>query len=123
LDFLFLLIGILLDVRSSLSSDLLLAIVVIGCGAIGSVMGGLRSERRLTTRLFSLGLAAGFVTFLTIKGGRYVFLVQSEGPDIAFNPYSSAFLGIVVGLFTDRVHQLLSDLVDQFIERLRTAIG
>jgi len=103
------------------SSDQLLAIVVLGCGAIGAMISSLRSDQSLSLRSFILGLASGFVTYLVIKGGRHVFLLQAQGEIVAFNPYGSAFAGILAGLFTERAHQLLSFLVDDFANRIRAA--
>ena len=77
----------------------------------------------MTLRALSLGLASGFVVYLAIKGGKHVFLLQTQGELVAFNPYGSAFAGLLAGLFTERAHQVLSTIVDDFAERLRAASG
>jgi hypothetical protein len=105
-----------------LSADHLLALAVITCGAIGALIAGIRGEKRLTLRYLSLGFAAGFVTFLAIKGGKHVFLVTSGSDPAFFNPYSSAFAGLLAGLFTERAYQLLSSVIDQFAKRLESAM-
>lgn len=103
------------------SSDQLLAMVVLGCGAIGAMISSLRSEQSLSLRSFVLGLASGFVAYLVIKGGKHVFLLQAQGELVAFNPYGSAFAGLLAGLFTEKAHQLLSFLVDDLASRVRAA--
>ena len=74
-------------------------------------------------RSLSLGLASGFVVYLAIKGGKHLFLLQTSGEIVAFNPYGSAFAGLLSGLFTERAHEFLSMLMDDFLERLKAAAG
>ncbi len=104
-----------------LSSDQLLAIAIMACGAIGSMITALRSDRDMTLQALSLGIASGFVVYLAIKGGKQVFLLQTQGEIVAFNPYGSAFAGLLAGLFTERAYQIISTIVDDFAERLRAA--
>lgn len=104
-----------------LSSDLLLAIAIMACGSIGAMITTLRGNGGMTLRALSLGLASGFVVYLAIKGGKHVFLLQTQGELVAFNPYGTAFAGLLAGLFTERVHQILSVIVDDFAERLKAA--
>lgn len=106
-----------------LSSDQLLAIAIMACGAIGAMITDLRGNGAMTLRALSIGIASGFVVYLAIKGGKHVFLLQSQGEVAAFNPYGSAFAGLLAGLFTERAHQILSTIVDDFAERLRAASG
>ncbi len=47
-----------------------------------------------------------------------MFLVTSGNDSAFFNPYSSAFAGLLVGLFTERAYQLLS----VFARRLEQAM-
>jgi hypothetical protein len=77
----------------------------------------------MTLRALSLGLASGFVVYLAIKGGKHVFLMQTQGEPATFNPYGSAFAGLLSGLFTEKAHQLLSTIIDDFAARLRAASG
>jgi hypothetical protein len=116
-----------------LNSERLLAIVVIFCGAIGSITVGLTSHLQSSNekseiarigidfRRVSIGVAAGFVCFLAIKGGKGLFLLQSGEAVVRFNPYSSAFVGFIVGFFTDRAHRLLIHFADAFVSRLQSA--
>ena len=103
------------------SSDQLLAIVVLGCGSIGAMISSLRANESLSLRAFILGLASGFVTYLIIKGGNHIFLLRAQGEIVAYNPYGSAFAGLLAGLFTEKAHQLLSFLVDDLTIRVRAA--
>ncbi|WP_271103996.1 hypothetical protein [Pseudomonas tohonis] len=103
-----------------LSSDVLLAIVVICCGALGALIGSLRSGVILTLQAFCIGLAAGLIVFLAIKGGRSLFL-HSSGEMVMFNPYASAFAGLLAGLFTEKAYALISDLVDALVANIRGA--
>lgn len=105
------------------SSDQLLAISVMACGAIGAMIAMLRTEGGLSLRIFILGLAAGFITFLAIKGGKHVFILQSIGDQSAFNPYGTAFAGLIAGLFTEKAYIVLSHLVDELSKRLTGASG
>ena len=105
-----------------LSSEHLLALAVMTCGAIGALVSGMRREQRVTLRNVSLGLAAGFIVYLAVKGGKYVFLLQSLGEDVPFNPYSSAFVGLLAGLFLERAHQFLTSLVDQAVRRVEDVV-
>lgn len=105
-----------------LSTEHLLAIAIMGCGAIGAIIAGLRANTIITFRNLSLGLAAGFVTFLGIKGGKHFFLVQGTIDQVAFNPYSSAFAGLLAGLFTERAYSLLSSVVDELIKKVQAAM-
>lgn len=104
-----------------LSSDQLLAIAVLACGAIGSMISSLRANNALSLRALVLGVASGFVAYLAIKGGKHLFLLQSQAELVAFNPYGSAFAGLLAGLFTERAHQVLSSVVDDLVARIRAA--
>ncbi len=102
-----------------LSSDLHLSIAIIACGILGAFIAELRSGRRQSVRNFMLGLAAGFVSLLAMRGGKHVLLVEPLGGGSSFNPYAVAFVGLLAGLFTERAYNLLSDLVDALIKRIK----
>ncbi len=101
-----------------LPNDVLLALAVTFCGAIGAVVAGLRTQRYAGLVNIMLGLAAGFIAFLALKGGKFLFIVQVSSTQIPVNPYASAFAGILVGLFTERVYEVVSRLFDQAAERV-----
>lgn len=106
---------------TDLSSDTLLALAVMLSGAIGAMIASLRSGSALSLRAFVLGIASGFVTFLVLKGGKNVLLFQTPDQILMFNPYGAAFAGLLAGLFTERAHQVLALVVDDFVERIKGA--
>lgn len=110
-------------VAEGLRSEYLLAIAVISCATVGALVAGLRRKQAFTIRTVSLGISAGIITFFAIRGGKSVILLEASGGIAIFNPYGSAFLGLISGLFTERAFALLSDFVDATAGRVRTAIG
>ena len=116
-----------LDVTGQLrqmSSQALLAFLIIFCGGIGSLIAGLRSERGYATvRPLALGLSSGFVALLAIKGSKFLILIQAPSGTFADNPYGTAFLGILVGLFTETAYDLLRFFVDKGVTMLKEAAG
>lgn len=108
------------DLRSTIfdqSNDALLALAVTFCGAIGAVVAGLRTQKFAGLANIALGLAAGFIAFLALKGGKSLFIIQVTTTQLPVNPYASAFAGILVGLFTERVYEVVSKLFDQAADR------
>lgn len=105
-----------------LQSDMLLAIAIILCGGIGAIISAGRSQRASYFEAIFGGLTAGFVTFLILKGGKFLFLINL-GPEqhTIVNPYAGAFAGILAGLFTDKAYAILSDLADSIAEKVATA--
>jgi hypothetical protein len=103
------------------SSDLLLSIVVILAGTIGSVIASMRQGNVFTGRELVLGLSAGLITFLVIRSGRSVLLLQIDGASYMLNPYTSAFLGLAAGLFTERAFQLMLSVVITLVDKLVAA--
>lgn len=106
---------------TDLGSDSLLALAVMLAGAIGAMIASLRSGNALSLRAFVLGIASGFVTFLVLKGGKSILLFHTPDQMLMFNPYGAAFAGLLAGLFTERAHQILSVVVDDFVERVKGA--
>ncbi|MBA6252068.1 hypothetical protein [Colwellia sp. MB3u-55] len=104
---------------SHLSSDYLLAIAIMTCGAIGGSIGAMRNTSGFYWRSILFGLSSGFVVFLAIKGGKSVFLMQMQGQTIQFNPFSSGFLGFISGLFTEKVFDFLSTVTDSVFKKLK----
>jgi hypothetical protein len=103
-------------------NDYLLAIVVVCCTLIGTIVTGLRAgEARFDPVNVALGCASGFIAFIALRGGRNVFLMELSGEAPHFNPYSMAFSGLVVGLFTAKAYSLLAMLVNDLSTRLEVA--
>ena len=102
-------------------SDLLLSFVVVVAGCIGAIIAAMREDVGLTFQDLGLGLGAGLITFLVIRSGRAVFLLNPGGATFVLNPYTSAFFGLAAGLFTERAYSLLTKLIDETIRRLQNA--
>ncbi len=107
---------------STLNSDYLLAIAIMTCGALGATIASIRNTRELTWHSVLFGLAAGFIVFLSIKGGRHIFLIQAQGQMAQFNPYSSGFLGLIAGMFTERTFELLSAVTDAVFQKIKKVL-
>ena len=101
-------------------SDHLLALSIICCSALGAMIFGLRSGTRMNVRTLTSGLATGFVVYLALKGGQHLFLITSPDVRIPSNPYSSAFAGLLAGLFSDKAYKMLSSLVDDLTSRVES---
>ncbi len=101
-----------------MASDQLLSLVVIMSGTIGAVIAAIRAKRVLSPTDIGFGVAAGFITLLAIRGGKNVLVVSNEDVSFYINPYSSAFFGLLAGLFTDRAYELLRKFVDKLVKGL-----
>jgi len=104
-------------------SEMLLAVVILGCATIGTLVSGFRNNEPLRSRHITLGIASGFIAFLSIKGGKSVFLVVPADVQVSVNAYSGAFAALLAGLFTERFHQLLSSLVETLARRVESIVG
>jgi hypothetical protein len=107
-----------------LRNDFLLALTVVSCALVGSIVTALRAgNTRLNPEGIALGLASGFIAFISLRGGRAVFMMEMAGETPAFNPYSMAFVGLLVGLFSTRAYALLTTLVDDLHGRMTAAFS
>lgn len=105
-------------------SDFLLALTVACCALVGAIVAGLRKgDARFNAVEFVLGLSSGFIAFIALRGGRSVFMLELHGDAPLFNPYSMAFAGLLVGLFTSKAYELLTVLIDDLSQRIRSAFG
>lgn len=95
----------------------LLALAIVVAGAIGAQIGGLRTKDFTTFRDVGVGLGAGFITLLVIKGAKHLFVLNAESGNVLLNPYSMALAAVLAGLFSERSHQFFGKLFDAFIER------
>jgi hypothetical protein len=114
-------VAVLLALLERWSSDLLLSLVVILAGSIGAVVAAMRAGVLFTFRELGLGLAAGLITFLVIRSGRSIFIMQTNGATFVLNPYTSAFFGMAAGIFTDRAYRLLMAVISKLISKIREA--
>jgi hypothetical protein len=104
------------------SSNLITAILIVCCGAIGAVVAGFRDERPATFRHLCLGVSSGFIVFLSIRGGQEVFLFQVSKEFMPVNPFSSGLVGLLSGLFSERFYALIRKMTDSVSDRLEKAI-
>ena len=106
-----------------LNADYLIAYIIISCSILGSLIFNFRSQRSISLKNLALGIGTGFITFLAIKGGKSVFLLEFYQTDpVPLNPYSTAFAAILAGLFTDKLFNLLTVFVDQFSNKITLAL-
>lgn len=104
---------------SYMSSDVLLAFSLLSCGALGAVIASIRSNNNVDLSKFTIGFSTGFVTFLGIKGGQFVFLLQVPGAAAVLNPYTASFIGLLSGMFSERFHLMLADFLDKATSKLK----
>lgn len=106
-----------------LSSNVLVAILLCACGTIGALTAGLRTNEFTTFRDMCLGIGTGFICYLTIRGGKDLFVSGLSLARTSLNPYSSGLTAVLAGLFSERFFQLLSFLFDSITARLKAAFG
>ena len=121
------------------SSDSLLAMLLVCTGILGSLIVGIRRFVRNTKNKVDdkdekknkdkaglilyrlvLGAAAGFILFLGIKGGAHILLSHIQNSFVSLNPYTSAFMGLFSGMFTEKVFDLLSEIADSTEKSLKS---
>ncbi len=56
----------------------------------------------------------GLLAFLVIKGGRG--LVYSSHSNFSLNPYGSALLAFMIGIFSDKVHAAMANVMDTLLK-------
>lgn len=104
-----------------LSSDMLLALALLSCGALGSVIASIKSNSSVNLSKFTIGFTTGFITYLAIKGGQFVFLLQVPGASAVLNPYTASFVGLLSGMFSERFHLVLGSFMDAATEKLKNS--
>ena len=111
------------------SSEMLLCIVLIGSGILGSIVSnhrirdsqdeqGVNEDKEnkdqvgdlLSLRPLLFGISSGFISFLAIRGGKTFFIIEVQQGVMLMNPFSSAFIALLAGLFTDMAFNLLKKI-------------
>lgn len=102
------------------SSTFLIAVSAVLSGIIGSLVTVFRLERYSIDFLkrVVLGITTGYISFLLIKGGRSLFLLEGTDTLPMMNPYSSALFSLIGGMFTEKFFKLLGDLFDGLIKKI-----
>lgn len=85
-------------------------LLVLLSAAIGSLIAGLRTAGFTAVRDLTIGLGVGFAVYLLLRSGNFVFLATPASIDI-LNPFAAAAMGLLVGLFSDRVLKLLDGFI------------
>jgi len=107
----------------NLGSALVMAILVISCAVAGTITAGLRERAPATVRQIALGVATGFIVYLSLQGGKGVFLLQTQNGPFPFDPYSSGLFALIAGLFSNTAYELLKDIVNHMATTLRAGVG
>lgn len=105
----------------SMRSDHLLALAIVTSSALGALIFGLRNGLNMNIRTMTSGLATGFVVYLALKGGQHLFLITSPDVRIPANPFSSAFAGLLAGLFSDKAYRMLALIVDNLTAKVEAS--
>lgn len=107
------------------SSTFLVAVLAVLSGVIGSLVTTFRFEEYRIDFLkrIVLGITTGFISFLLIKGGRSLFLLEGTDTLPLMNPYSAALFSLIGGMFTEKFFKLIGDIFDGFIRRVTTEAG
>lgn len=95
------------------STETLLGLLLITCGILGSVMSTMRDGKGSAAKSVVLGASVGFVALLGVKSGSTLFILTNAGVDVPYNPYSTAFAGVVAGMFSEKLYLALSKLTDK----------
>lgn len=111
--------SLLFDFGSFFAHDTALALSMVLAGYVGCAVGMFRQNKRASVAETTIGMASGFVVFLSIKGGHGLIVTGLSHEMPRLNPYGCTLIALVVGLFTDKAYQLLSAMVDDFSARLR----
>lgn len=95
-------------------TDGLLVILICATSSLGALVAGMRSKQLTSMRDLSLGLASGFIVFLAVKGGKFLFLSPTVAGNVPLNPFGIAFVGVLVGLYVERAYAFLNRLLERF---------
>lgn len=95
-----------------MDSERIFGALVVVCGILGAILAGLRRTIALRPSEYVLGAITGFVTYLFLRGGKYVFLMSQKTLMFEFNPFTAALLALIGGLFSDKFYRLLTKLLD-----------
>jgi len=116
------------SILRSLSSEGILASLLLGSGVLGALISRIRQTTSyhlqdiITFQPLLFGASAGFICFLVLRGGKSIFLLDYSAEIQQINPYSSAFAALLSGLFTDRAYKLLSLCVDALASKIEAVV-
>jgi len=104
------------------ASEVLLVISILCCSILGSLIAGLREEKFTSIGDLILGFAGGFILYLAMKGGKFLFTLNAADGAVGLNPYGLSFMGLLVGLYLRRAYAFLSWLLDRFEKSLKEPV-
>jgi hypothetical protein len=88
----------------------LLAVLIISCGALGTLAAGLRTREPASFRQFFLGVATGFICFLLFGQGNFPLLKSAHGSAGEASPVASALFSLLAGMFSKHAYFFLGNL-------------
>ncbi len=94
--------------------ETLIAIATTASAVLGVALAGLRRKEGISIRRFAIGVGTGFIVYLVVQGGSFIFLLDLPS-EIGVNHYSISLTALLSGLFTERLYKLLSTLVDKTV--------
>lgn len=104
-------------------SNFLVALSVLCCGALGSITHAVRYRGNYTRSDVLLGMLAGFVVFLAMKGGKNILITDTSPGGLSLNPYGISFIALLSGMFTELGHRLLATIAETLSQRVTDAMA
>jgi hypothetical protein len=87
----------------------------ICCGVFGRFAWLLkRDATAIPLRELGLGVAAGFIVYVTVEAGWFILLVKTPLP---LNPWVYAAAATLAGMFSDRAYDVLESAVNKLMRR------
>jgi hypothetical protein len=112
-----------LYVFEGFSDEMLLFILGISGCALGAFVANLRNRNTSSAQDVLLGSVTGLFVMLSIKGGNAFFIEGQTSFFQRLDPYSITLLAVIVGLFTERVYKLLSEILFKFEQNVGQALS
>jgi hypothetical protein len=102
-----------------MDSERIFGVLDVVSGMLGAILAGLRRSIIASPQDYVLGALTGFVMYLALKGGKYVFLMSVKEGTFEFNPFSAAFLALIAGLLSERFYGFVTNVFDVVSDRLK----
>ncbi|MEM7228533.1 MAG: hypothetical protein AAF432_06930 [Planctomycetota bacterium] len=90
-----------------LSTDVLLVIGTIASATFGALLAGFRRDDLHYLHHLLLGVGAGFLIYLLVRGGRSVLFIEYQSGATELNAFSVLLLGLIGGLFADALFSMM----------------
>ena len=99
-------------------NDYLLALAMVAAAILGATLALFGRDGAVMFSSLVLAGGAGIMSFLLVKGGKQVFLMQLDSAPVAINPYTSVVVGLLAGMFREQAWALLVGAVVQASAKL-----